>query len=374
VVQALPDKTRAALLHAYGEPLRIEEVPLPDRLEPGAALVSVVGSNLCGSDVHVWEGKLSTRSMPLPVVLGHEIVGRVVAIDGADNFDVFGREIKVGDLIGWGEASCGHCYECTVLGAPTQCMRRRYGILQSAREFPHVIGGLAEYCYVPPGSSRFVVPESLSPTWAAAAGCSLKTVIRAFRRAGGVQAGQSVVVQGSGALGLFATALAVVSGADPVVTIGGPAGRLRVAEAFGATATIDIDERQDPAERVEAVREITGGRGADLVGDFAGGRTATAEAVEMCARHGRHLVVGQVSPTDTPIAAQLVMTRELTIIGTSSGDTGNHHDALRFLAQHADRFDWDLLFSPPYSLTDINLAMRAMADLAVPKAIVDTSR
>jgi threonine dehydrogenase-like Zn-dependent dehydrogenase len=149
---------------------------------------------------------------------------------------------------------------------------------------------------------------------------------------------------------------------------------LRVAEAFGATATIDIDAWPDPAKRVEAVREITGGRGADLVGDFAGGRTSTAEAVEMCARQGRHLVVGQVSPTDIPIAAQLVMTRELTIIGTSSGDTGNHHDALRFLAQHADRFDWDLLFSPAYSLTDVNLAMQAMADLAVPKAVVDTSR
>ena len=71
-----PQHTRAALLHTYREPLRVEQVPLPERLEPGAALVRVVGSNLCGSDVHCWEGKLATRTLPLPIVLGHEIVGR----------------------------------------------------------------------------------------------------------------------------------------------------------------------------------------------------------------------------------------------------------------------------------------------------------
>src|ERR1700721_272589 len=66
---------------------------LAGRLDPGARLVRVVGSNLCGSDVHCWEGKLATRTLPLPVVLGHEIVGEVVAIDPADGGDVRGRQI-----------------------------------------------------------------------------------------------------------------------------------------------------------------------------------------------------------------------------------------------------------------------------------------
>jgi threonine dehydrogenase-like Zn-dependent dehydrogenase len=210
--------------------------------------------------------------------------------------------------------------------------------------------------------------------WAAAAGCSLKTVIRGFRRAGGVRAGQSVVIQGSGALGLFGTALAVVSGADPVVTIGGPAARLEIAKVFRATATIDIGEVREPAARVELIRELTGGRGADLVCDFAGGRTSTAEAVEMCARHGRHLVVGQVSPTDVPVAPHLIMTRELTIFGTSSGDAGDHYEALRFLERHAGSFDWDRIFTQPYPLSRVDLAMRAMADMSVVKAVVDTTR
>jgi D-arabinose 1-dehydrogenase-like Zn-dependent alcohol dehydrogenase len=369
-----PSHTRAALLHAYGEPLSVEEIPLPDRLEPGSAIVRVAGSTLCGSDVHVWEGKLATRKVPLPVVLGHEVVGRVVAIDPADTRDVLGRTIGIGELIGWGEASCGHCHACTVLGTPTQCAARRYGILESAREFPYALGGLSEYTYVPPGSSRMLIPEALPTTWAAAAGCSLKTVIRGFRRAGGVQPGQSVVIQGSGALGLFGTALAVVSGADPVVTVGGPAARLEVAKAFRATATIDLDELPEPEARVEAVRELTGGRGADLVCDFAGGRTSTAEAVEMCARHGRHLVVGQVAPTDVPIGAHLVMTRELTIVGTSSGDVGDHYRALRFLERHAATFEWDRIFTPPYPLSQVHFAMEAMASLSVVKAVVDTTR
>ena len=80
------------MLHTYREPLRVEQVPLPERLEPGAALVRVVGSNLCGSDVHCWEGKLATRTLPLPIVLGYEIVGEVVAIDPADSA---GRTVSV---------------------------------------------------------------------------------------------------------------------------------------------------------------------------------------------------------------------------------------------------------------------------------------
>lgn len=369
-----PQHTNAALLHAYREPLRVEQVPLPKRLEPGAALVRIVGSNLCGSDVHCWEGKIGTRTLPLPVVLGHEMVGEVVAIDPADERDVLGRQVKAGDIIGWGEASCGHCYECTVLATPTQCVRRRYGILTNALEFPYVVGGLAEYCYVPPGSSRLLIPEGMPATWAGAAGCSLKTVIRALRRAGGIHVGQSVVIQGSGALGLFGTALAVAAGASLVVTIGGPAARLAVATAFGASATIDVGELPDPADRIAAVRELTAGRGAELVCDFSGGRTATAEGVEMCARHGCHLVVGQVSPTDTPIAAHLVMTRELTLTGSSSGDAADHYEGLRFLAAHASRFEWDLIFSEPYPLSEVNAAFQAMAGLSVTKAVVDTSR
>ena len=210
-------------------------------------------------------------------------------------------------------------------------------------------------------------------SWAGAAGCSLKTVIRALRRAGGIHVGQSVVIQGSGALGLFGTALAVASGASPVVTIGGPAARLAVATAFGASATVDIDELSQPADRIAAIRELTAGRGAELVCDFSGGRTATAEGVEMCARHGRHLVVGQVSPTDMPIAAQLVMTRELTLIGSSSGEVADHYAGLRFLADHANRFEWDLIFSEPYPLSEVNAAFQAMAGLSVTKAVVDTT-
>jgi threonine dehydrogenase-like Zn-dependent dehydrogenase len=369
-----PEHTRAALLHTYREPLRVEQIPLPERLEPGAALVRVVSCNLCGSDVHSWEGKLATRTLPLPIVLGHEMVGEVIAIDPSDEHDVLGRQIRIGDIIGWGEASCGHCYECTVLGTPTQCLRRRYGILAHALEFPYAVGGLSEYCYVPPGSTRLLIPEGMPARWAGAAGCSLKTVIRALRRAGGIHVGQSVVIQGAGALGLFGTALAVASGASQVVTIGGPAARLAVATAFGASATIDVDELPRPADRIAAVRELTGGRGADLVCDFSGGRTATAEGVEMCARHGCHLVVGQVSPTDTPIAAQLVMTRELTLIGSSSGEVADHYAGLRFLTAHASRFEWDLIFSDPYPLSEVNAALQAMASLSVGKAVVDTSK
>jgi len=368
-----PDTAQAIVIHEWGQELLPEEVPLPDQLEPGAAMVRIECCTLCGSDVHTWEGLMASRGgVELPIVMGHEMCGEIVAIEEGSS-DALGNKLEIGDRIVWSEASCGHCHECSSMGEPVLCTKRRWNLRQRADHFPYVIGGLTDYCYVPPGAPRLRVSDAIESRWASAATCALKTVVRAFRRMGGIGAGKSVIIQGTGALGLFATAMASVEGAGNIICIGGPSGRLAVAERFGAAHTIDVSNMTGPADRVAAVMQWTGGRGADAVFDFAGAPTVMAEGIEMAAKRGRFAIVGTIMPSSTPVQAQLVMQRELTVLGSTSGAVGELHAGLTFLERYADRFDWNLLFSEAVPLDHVMLAISAMRNYETVKAVVRPS-
>jgi D-arabinose 1-dehydrogenase-like Zn-dependent alcohol dehydrogenase len=370
----IPIATRAAVLRNVGEPLVIEVLPLPTP-EPGAILVRLDRTTLCGTDAHLWQGFLP--GVELPIVLGHEMVGTVIALGDGAGVDALGRPVVEGTRLVWSESVCGHCHGCTMLREPVLCAARGYGFRQRADQPPYVTGGLAEYCYITPGAARLVVPHGFPDDWAAAAGCAGKTVVRAFARAGGVHPGQTVVVQGAGPLGLFATALARASGAGLVITVGAPDNRLAIARAWGADEVVSVIDVPDPDERVAMVEELTGGRGADVVFDFAGSPTANREGVLMCAQHGRHVVVGLAGPSAQAIPLDLVMVRELRVIGSLNGDVSDLAQALGFLESCQDRFDWGLMFGEPVGLTGATAAIADMATAAsttAVKAVVEPNR
>lgn len=366
----LPSTTRAAVMHAYAEPLVLEEVPLPEALEPSAALVRIDAATLCGTDAHLWDGRLAGAiPVAMPMIHGHEICGRIVAIHPAETRDATGQELKPGDRIVWSESVCGHCYACSVLGETVMCEHRGMGFAQSTTAPPYAIGGLSEYVYVRPGAQRLLVPDAVKDTWAAAACCAVKTMLRAVRNGGGIPAGATVVVQGAGPLGLFATAYARAGGADTVITIGGPERRLEVARAWGADVTIWVDEVAEPEARIERVMEVTGGRGAELVLDLAGAPTANREGVMMAARKGAYVLVGIAFPSD-PMPAHVIMGKELRVCGSMNGDVGDLALSLEFLERYRDRFDWDLMFDAPVGLDGASEALAEMSSLKAIKPVV----
>ncbi|WEV23815.1 zinc-binding dehydrogenase [Streptomyces sp. 71268] len=362
-----PSSTRAAVLSTHGAGLDLTDLPLPAKAEPGAAVVRIVCTTLCGTDIEIWSGKMTFPGM-LPMVLGHEMIGEIVAI-GEGTRDALGRELSVGDRIGWSESTCGACHGCTVLREPVACSTRGYGFLQRADVPPYATAGLCEYAYVVPGAAKLLLPEAVPDTWAAMAGCAAKTVLRAFSRVGGVRPGSRVVVQGSGALGLFATAVAHLSGAGSVITVGAPPARLELAHAFGATETVDIAHGSEAT--VARVRELTAGQGADLVLDFAGAPSVGREAVEMAAQRGRVVVVGSTGPTAEPLALGTVMGKELTIVGSLNGDIADYHDAIGFFTSFADRMPWDRLFGTPVGLSSASARIAAMSRHEEIKAVID---
>ena len=363
----LPSVTRSAVLTAHGEPLQLTDLPLPAELEPGAALVRITCATLCGTDVEIWSGTMSLPGM-LPMVLGHEMVGEIVAV-GADTRDALGRELAPGSRIGWSESTCGACHGCTVLREPVACSDRGYGFRQRSDVPPYATAGLSEYAYVVPGAAKLLLPDEVPDSWAAMAGCAAKTVLRAFSRAGGVTPGSRVVVQGSGALGIFATAVARICGAGTVLTVGAPAPRLALAREFGADATVDIGPGSE--EIVARVRELTGGYGADLVLDLAGAPPVGREAVEMAAQRGRIVVVGSTGPDAAPLPLGTLMGKELTMVGSLNGDIADYHRAIGFFGTFADRMPWDDLFGTPVGLAAASERIAAMSRLDEVKAVVD---
>ncbi len=368
---ALPKSGRAAVVAAWGEPLVLREYPLTEP-PPGGLLVEVEKTTICGSDVHTWDGTFAEDfGIETPVVLGHEIVGRILAFGDGARIDSVGTPLAVGDRVVWEHEACGHCYQCSVERNASLCSSRRIGFLLDSDEPPHFGGGFGEYSYVWPRSGRLRVPDDVDSALAAAASCALRTAIPAIERLGGVDYADTIVVQGSGPLGLFATAVFASHSPAKLIVIGSPDARLEVARAWGADVTISIDEHASREERVERVREETQGRGARVVGEFSGGRDAVVEGIDLVAANGRYVIAGSLGGPEQPLLGQRITQKNLTIHGSLGAEIGSYYKALEFLRRQRDRFDWDLLIGSTYGLSEATLGLERMQSFEEIKAVLD---
>jgi D-arabinose 1-dehydrogenase-like Zn-dependent alcohol dehydrogenase len=365
----IPKTSRAACVVAFQKPLEIRDVPIPPDLEPGAILVKTEVASICGSDVHLWQGELGVR-LQLPVILGHEMMGRVARLGPGVTQDSAGQPIAAGDRIVWTHASCGNCYMCTVTHQPTLCPNRRMYMFSHCEQPPYLLGGFSEYCYVFPASGRIKVPDGVSSELASAASCALRTVVHGFDRLGRIEDRETVVIQGAGPLGLYAAAMAVRAGAHQVIVIGAPTQRLEIAARWGASHTINIDHVPDARERRRMVRSLTDRRGADIVIEVSGGTTAFPEGIDLVRRGGRYLVIGQVGDYHVSIAPRLIVEKQIAILGVMSGNTDHYYKALQFLHHNCDRFRFEDMLSNRYRLDQINDALEAMQAFREVKPVV----
>ena len=171
---AIPRMSRAAVVRTFGTPIQIEEVPVPSELEPGGILTRIEMCSICGTDVHLWQGSLSTK-VELPVILGHEMVGRIVAMGSGPDRDSAGQPLRIGDRITWAHTSCGSCFFCTVAQEPTLCQKSRRYMYERMDRPPYLLGGFAEYGYVLPDAGRIRVPDDVPNELASLSSCALRS-------------------------------------------------------------------------------------------------------------------------------------------------------------------------------------------------------
>jgi putative phosphonate catabolism associated alcohol dehydrogenase len=359
--------SRAAVLAKYDAPLEMREYPIPPQLETGAAVVRVKLAGVCGTDVHLWHGQLP---LSLPVILGHESVGVIEEIAG-EVLDWTGQPVTPGQRVTWSSSIvCGQCFYCRVKRQPTRCLNRKaYGISYNCEQAPHLLGGYAEYIYLRPGTSIFSIPDDLPTEAVVGAGCALATSIHGIERIG-MEWGDTVVVQGSGPVGLACTAVARDHGAERVIMIGGPAHRLDLARQFGADECIDI-ANTTLAERSQRVRQATSGYGADVILECVGIPEAVSEGLELCRDGGKYLVLGHYGNAGTMDFNPHVITRKQMVLAGSWGFEPRHtYAGLKFLQGAGRKYHFERLVTKPFPLEKASDALKSTASWSGGKSAI----
>lgn len=343
-----PDRTRhdialrpsAVAMAFLGEGHPHEAVAVPGvALAVDDVLVAIELSTICGSDVHTVLGR---RSAPVPLVLGHESVGRVIEVGeaGADAAD--GTPLRIGDRVVWSVTiSCGRCDRCAA-GITQKC--RELGKYGHERVSAHreLTGGFASHVQLRRGTTIVRVPEALPAAALAPASCATATAYAAVRRgaAGRDLDGVRVRVHGAGLVGLSAVAIAVSEGAIVDVVDPNP-DRRRLARRFGA-------EPDAHAAEPEISIEASGHAVADAIADVAVGGTV--------------VLVGSVFPADAvPLDAEAIVRRMVTITGVHNYAGSDLAAAVEFLAGPGRAFPFAEMVGTVHPLADLDHAISLAA-------------
>jgi NAD+-dependent secondary alcohol dehydrogenase Adh1 len=302
---------KAALMRAYHEPLELVERPVPEISRHTEVLVRVGGAGVCATDLHAIDGLMEPAGVTLPLVLGHENAGWVEDVgDGVTT-------VSAGDaVLVYPPYSCGLCLACR-RGDDLHCARHQFTGLT-------VDGGFADYVLVAE-RSLLPLPAGVAPADVAPHADAGLTAYHAVRRLAHLAVpGTTAAVIGIGGVGHIALQLVRELGSSSVIAIDTEERRRALATELGA------DEVVDGKVSVDAVRELTGGRGADLVFDFVGTQETHDAAAAMLARGGTFSVIGYGGTVSVPSIA--LVANEQAVVGNLVGTWVDLYEILQLHA------------------------------------------
>jgi threonine dehydrogenase-like Zn-dependent dehydrogenase len=342
-------EVRAAVMRGPGR-IGVEAFPYP-RPEPGAVVMRVEYSGICGTDKHTYRGETKQYAgtpheidIEFPLICGHENVGTVEETGGMV-LDSEGVALRPGDrIVPAANVACGECFYCRNGFVYYACEHLKdYGNSLNAARPPHLFGGWAEYLYLLPGTPIFRVPPELPSEIAVLAeemsvthGLDAARLLAAVT--GGPTVGESIVVYGVGPLGLCHVVKARLIGAGAIVAIDRLSHRLEVAATFGADTLLDVTQT-DEAERLERVRAATGGRGADVVVDCSGQATTLSECLRMVRFGGTVVEAGafvDMGPTAVNPSADFCA-RNVALLGIGGERSDLYLPTMKMLAANVSR-------------------------------------
>ena len=300
---------KAAVVHAFGQPLRLDEVPVPD-VTPGQVLVKVVASGVCHTDLHAANGDWPVKPT-LPFIPGHEGVGYVAALGAGV------KGIKEGDRVGvpWLHTACGHCEHC-ITGWETLCDEQQMTGYT-------VNGGYAEYVLADPGYVGRL-PDNVGFTEIAPILCAGVTVYKGLKVLD-CKPGDWVAISGIGGLGHCAVQYAKAMGFH-VIAVDIDDAKLALATRLGADMVVNA-RTQDPAQEVQ--RAIRGAHGVLVT---AVSRSAFSQALGMLHKRGTMSLVG-LPPGDFALPIFDVVLNAKTVRGSIVGTRKDLQEALEFAGE-----------------------------------------
>jgi threonine dehydrogenase-like Zn-dependent dehydrogenase len=365
----------------------IREYPLPDPA-PGCALVKMEVSGICGTDKHTYQGYVgqyggsgTPRTVPFPIIQGHENVGTIAAIGGDGTYTDFeGIALRIGDRVIVGpNVSCGTCYYCRH-DFPYYCCENTvdYGNNISAETPPHLFGGWSQYLYVVPGSFLVKVPEELpseiavlTEIMAVTVGLDRAKQISAFPSES-FRFDDSVVVLGVGPLGLCFAMKARMLGAGTVIAIDLSEPRLEFARRLGADEVVNAS-RTTEQERLTIVRELTRGRGADVVVECAGVPGAVREGLEMLRVSGLFIEAGNFSDMgEISISPHRhLCAKNVRILGVGGEEPAAYGPSMRQMARYMRHYPLREFVTHRFGLKQVEAAMQKSMAPDSMKVVID---
>jgi threonine dehydrogenase-like Zn-dependent dehydrogenase len=270
----------------------------PNRVAPGCVLLRITVAGVCGTDVHIWEGRLSFTRPPL--VLGHEFAGVVEEVGAGVQSFAPGDRVKCDSVVG-----CGDCFWCRQ-GATQFCATgAEFGITRD--------GGWTQWLEAPERNLHHL-PDAIPDEVAAI----MDVEVAGALRKPGISGGETVVVFGAGPAGLIALQCARILGAGAVILCGTRSERLELGRRLGADHVIDVNR----ADAVAEVRRITNGLGADLAFDAAGSETAILNALEVVRPQGRVVFYGVPERAVREFPLRDAVLKDVVMFGALSNRTG----------------------------------------------------
>jgi threonine dehydrogenase-like Zn-dependent dehydrogenase len=352
----------------WEQPWQIKEYPVPEPA-PGALLIKLTLANICGSDLHLWQSDLRAIRTASPRQWGHEGTGRVAALGEGVTVDSAGAPLARGDRVVFSHFfPCGRCRAC-LRADDRLCIHRRDMMLESCDIWPHFRGTFGDYYYLFPHHTVLKVPDSLSDELVAGINCAMSQVICGWETAG-IKLGDNIVIQGAGGLGIYSIAVARERGAGRIISIDQVPERLELARSFGADEVIDMREYPTPALRIQRVKELTDGWGADAVMEVVGVPQAVDEGIHMVGQGGRYVEIGNVSAGNhTYLANPEEWTHgNITIYGNNNWGRRHLQMALDMLIRTRDRYPYHRIISHKFALAEINEAMEQQAQGHITRA------
>jgi NDMA-dependent alcohol dehydrogenase len=360
-------KSRAAIVYAPGEPMRIEEIEL-DPPHEHEVQVRMVAAGICHSDYHVVSGELRAY---LPMALGHEGAGVIEALGPGVTTCKVGDHVVLSFI-----PTCGSCPAC-IAGHANACEKAATAtsgpLLDGTFRMHRGNADIGQFCQVGSFSERIVasdlsvvpVPDSYPLNRAVLLGCGVPTGVGAVLRRAKVVPGSAVMVVGCGGIGSNIIQGAVLAGARIILAVDIHDFKLEYARMLGATHTLN-STRED---LVPVARELTGGRGMDYAFEAISSPATIGQAYRATGKNGTVVVVGLTPFTEKslPISPLDLVLSQKTIMGTLYGDSQPRNDIPDLLKMYeAGKLKLDELVTRTYTLDQVN---EAYADLLAGRII-----
>jgi D-arabinose 1-dehydrogenase-like Zn-dependent alcohol dehydrogenase len=297
------------------------------------------------------------------------MIGTIAELGEGVTHDHAGTPVDIGDrIVATYFIACKKCNPCQQ-GQFNLCTNAYQFWSRQPEEAPHFHGTFATHYYIHADQYFYKVPDEISDRTAASANCALSQVYFGLEQAA-LNYGETVVIQGAGGLGLNAAAVAKEKGAT-VIVVDGVSSRLAMAKQFGADHLIDMTEYDTKEKRIEKIRSLSQGFGADVVMEVAGVPAAFAEGFELARPGGRFVTMGNVAPGKTIEFDPGLLTRHnVTIIPVLRYNPWYLKKSLDFLAANQTKYAFEELLDAEFSMQDIESALAQSAQRTVIRASI----